>query len=115
MKRLFYLLCLILPVLSCTTEKQTYLRTANGIACLMGNDSVVISVISENVVRIERYVLPFQKKVEQVPFVLPVNDSVDWKVEETRAGIDILTGRLKITVEKSGTATNGLPSRRPLV
>ncbi len=105
MKQFFYLFYLILPVLSCATGEQTYLRTENGIACLMGNDSVVVSVISENVVRVERYALPYQKKIEQVRFVLPVNDSVDWKVKETRAGIDILTGRLKVTVEKSGTVS----------
>lgn len=101
MKNLFYLLIFIFLLVSCDQKHVPYTKTKNGIIYETETDSLVISVLSDNMIGVKQYTKPYEKKVNQVPIVLPVNDQVDWKIEEARNGIEIITNKIIVAAGDS--------------
>jgi len=114
MKNTFYLLICSLFLFSSSQQTKKYTKTERGIVYQTQSDSVVISVLSRNVFRIEHYAKPYKKMIAQVPFVLPVNDSVDWKVTENENGVNIITDEMSVTIDDSCLITFRNKNEEPL-
>jgi alpha-D-xyloside xylohydrolase len=97
----FYLLICSLFLLSCSQEPKKYTKTERGIVYQTQSDSIVISVISGNIFRVEHYNRPYKKMIDQVPLVLPVSDVVDWKVTESESGVQLSTDQMTLSVGDS--------------
>jgi len=98
MKNTFYLLIFILFLFSFSQQPKKYTKTERGIVYQTQSDSIVISVLSRNIFRVEYYAKPYKKMIDQVPFVLPVNDPVAWKVTEDENGVHIITDQMTVSV-----------------
>ncbi|HZK95533.1 MAG TPA: hypothetical protein VFC67_15105 [Prolixibacteraceae bacterium] len=113
MKDKFYLLICALFLFSCSNEERRVIKTKEGIVYQTQNDSVVVSVLSKNIVRVNHYARPYKKAVDQVSVVLPVTETVDWKLDENKEGVNIITDEMTVTIDDSCLITfrnkNGEP------
>lgn len=113
MKDKFYLLICALFLFSCSNEERRVIKTKEGIVYQTQNDSVIVSVLSKNIVRVNHYARPYKKAVDQVSVVLPVTETVDWKLDENKEGVNIITDEMTITIDDSCLITfrnkNGEP------
>lgn len=87
---------------SCITQPFQYLKTDNGLECIVKEDTIRLSVFADNIFKVSHRKVGHIDTVNQIQFVNISSKIPSFVVEESERGVQLVTGQLTACVLASG-------------
>lgn len=96
-------LCSVFTWVACSSPTIPYQQTADGILCLMGNDTLRLGVYADNIIKVSVRKQGHADTVRQLSFVDKPSSLPSFKVKNVRDGVSLCAKGIHATVHANGS------------